>query len=494
MNLAALPSLAQIDAEYARRGLPIPGQAWPNKGPQMDAFTTEAFETLYGGRPRGGKSFLGLMLAKYKHRRSLLVRRTFSDLERGLILDSYKVFGNPNLYNSTKHVWTLDGGARRVEFAYLQHDKDVHNYQGGAWDFFMADEVTQLTRNQYLYLFSRVVTTDPNQRCRILATANPGGEGNEWVFERWAAWLDEGHPNPAKPGELRWYARIDDRDVEVDGPAPIIRGNETHYPKSRTFIPAAVEDNPYINADEYNANLQALPEPYRSQLLKGDWRIGLNEDAYQIIPRAWVKAAMDRWTPKPPDDCKDIPPVLGVDIARGGEDKTVMATRRGRWIAPLKKVPGRLTPDGQTIAQMVMAGLENGGAANLDVSGVGSSGYDICKGQGLPVYAVVFGGKSVSRDKNNLFGFQNKRAEIYWKLREALDPQSDKPLMLPPDPELMADLTCVRSKPDSLTGMCLEKKDEIKARIGRSPDCGDALAMCLINRISAAEYAAAMKD
>jgi hypothetical protein len=203
---------------------------------------------------------------------------------------------------------------------------------------------------------------------------------------------------------------------------------------------------------------------------------------------------MDRWTETPPDDCEDAPVTVGIDIARGGEDHTVLATRKGRWIGKLKKLPGRLTPDGQSIANLTMEALSNGGYANLDVSGVGSSGYDICKGQGLPVYAVVFGGKSVARDKNNLFGFQNKRAEIYWKLREALDPQSPAPLMLPPDNELMADLTSVRSKPDSLTGMCLEKKDEIKQRIGRSPDCGDALAMCLINRVSASDYAAAMRD
>src|SRR5690606_36015276 len=60
-------------------------------------------------------------------------------------------------------------------------------------------------------------TTTLGQRCRVVATGNPPttAEGL-WVIEYWGPWLDPRHPNPAKPGELRWYVEMDDgRDAEV---------------------------------------------------------------------------------------------------------------------------------------------------------------------------------------------------------------------------------------------------------------------------------------
>ena len=43
-----------------------------------------------------------------------------------------------------------------------------------------------------------------------------------WVISYWGPWLDPGHPNPAKPGELRWFTTIDGKDVECSGPEPVI--------------------------------------------------------------------------------------------------------------------------------------------------------------------------------------------------------------------------------------------------------------------------------
>jgi len=74
----------------------------------------------------------------------------------------------------------------------------------------------------------------------------------------------------------------------------------------------------------------------------------------------------------------------------------------------------------------------------------------------------------------------NKRAESIWKLREALDPNQEggAVVALPPDPELKADLAAFRwmLKPN---GIQIEGKEEIKKRIGRSPDRGEAVVMCL---------------
>jgi hypothetical protein len=108
-------------------------------------------------------------------------------------------YGQHRFYNSTQHVWRLPDG-QRIELGYLDNDKDVFKYQGAEIDGFFPDELTQFPRDWYLYLFSRIRSTRPGQRKRVVATSNPGGENEAWVKQRWAPWLDEKHPSA---GEVR---------------------------------------------------------------------------------------------------------------------------------------------------------------------------------------------------------------------------------------------------------------------------------------------------
>ena len=91
------------------------------------------------------------------------------------------------------------------------------------------------------------------------------------------------------PGELRWYARLDDEDVEVGGPDPVEHEGEIIIPRSRTFIPAGLDDNPVLSATNYRSVLQAAPEPLRSQILYGDFSITIGDSTWQVIPRAWLE-------------------------------------------------------------------------------------------------------------------------------------------------------------------------------------------------------------
>src|SRR5262249_18377767 len=136
------------------------------------------------------------------------------------------------------------------------------------------------------------------QRCRVVATGNPptSSEG-EWVIRYWAPWLDPQHHDPAAPGELRWFARVDDKDVEVEGGKPFRHKGETITPRSRTLIRGRVTDNRVLMDRGYMGVLQSQPEPLRSQMLYGDFSIGLKDDAWQVIPTAWVRAAQARWRP-----------------------------------------------------------------------------------------------------------------------------------------------------------------------------------------------------
>lgn len=119
---------------------------------------------------------------------------------------------------------------------------------------------------------------------------------------------------------------------------------------------------------------------------------------------------------------------------------------------------------------------------NVDVIGVGSSAYDslayheMGPGKYLNVLGVNFAAGTTARDRSGMLAMRNIRAEAYWSLREALDPQKGDDLALPDDPELLADL-CAPKWKLSVSGVQIESKDEIKARIGRSPDCGDAVTL-----------------
>jgi hypothetical protein len=438
----------------------------PDNQPQIQAYFSPAFETLYGGAAGGGKSDLLLGLARTMHGRSLLLRRSFPDLERSLISRSLEFFGDSVHYNATKHVWGIDG--RRIEFGHMENvgtaqtPKDEAQYASAPYDLIGFDQLEQFPKYAYEFMFSRARSTT-RKRVRMVATANPVGEGVDWIMQRWHAWLID---KTASPGELRYYKRDAqgyDTETHADDPDGV----------SRTYIPAGLKDNPYLT-DDYRKVLNAMPEPLRSALLNGDWNATIIDDAYQVVPRAWVKAAMARWTPQPPDSEKDKPLVVGSDVARGGDDKTVNAPRRGDWFDKLRKYPGRSTPDGQSVVALYTFGSAT--TYQIDVIGVGASAYDIARLKKLKAVPIHFGEGSEATDKSGTLSFVNKRAEYYWKFREALDPQGDREVALPPDPELEADLCAPRWSMQT-NGIKIESKEDIKKRIGRSPDCGDAVVI-----------------
>lgn len=458
----------------------LPARWLPHSRPQIEAYLSEADQTFYGGAGGGGKTDLEIGLGFEEHQKTVIYRREFPQL-RGIAERMVEILGGePHAYNQQTGFFRLADG-RTIELASVQHEDDVEKYRGRPHDLICFDEVTQFTETQYRFLIGWCRTATPGQRCRVVVAGNPPTDAEgEWVIRYWAPWLDPDHPNPAKPGELRWFAVLDGVDTEVGGPDPFefkaADGDiETIEPSSRTFIPARVEDNAFLMASGYRRQLQALPEPLRTQVLKGIFGSRREDNRWQIIPSAWVDAAMARWkeTPRP-----DVPiAAMGVDVARGGKDKTTLAPRRGpNYFDELVKVPGVETPDGPSVAALVMDHRKGEGAINVDIVGVGGSAYDCMNGTaGVTVNAMNGSAASRARDRSGQIDMVNKRAEWWWGLREALDPDHGIGLCLPPDRELRADLTAPRWK---LTprGVQVEAKEDIIKRLGRSPDCGDAVA------------------
>ena len=471
---------AALEAMVTAQGRPV----WePQPGPQSAAYHSEADIVFYGGAAGGGKTelLLGVSITEQEH--SIIFRREAVQLI-GIEERMTQILGTRTGYNSQTGVWRLPEG-RVLELGSVKEPGDWVKYQGRPHDAKLFDEICHFTEMQFRTLIGWLRTDNPNIRQRVIAAGNPPttAEG-EWVKRFWAAWLDPNHPNPAKPGELRWYVTNEKgEDEEVPDGAPVMVGNDMMQPKSRTFIPSSVDDNIFLLSTGYKATLQSLPEPLRSQMLRGDFNAGAADPAWQAIPTEWVKAAMARWKPR---DAKGDMTALGLDPARGGVDKTSAARRHGTWFDEIISVPGALTKDGPTAAGFVVPLVRNGACICVDSIGIGSSALDFIKGMNLNVLAVNGSETSHARAKAGDMRFRNRRAEMYWLLREALDPTNPDPIALPNDQELLGDLTAVRYKVVTLgqsTALQMRSKDEVREALGRSPDKGDAVAMTFVSGI-----------
>lgn len=484
MPNASLPSLSVPESDLILL-LSQPDPIWlPQTGPQTDAWLSEADELYFGGQAGGGKTDLLLGLAVTAHKRSIIFRRNYTQFrgEEGLLQRTANVVADRGHFVGRINGWRLKDG-RTIEFGAVETLQDLGKWRGRPHDLKAFDELPEFLEQQYLFLGGWLRTTDPKQRTRIAGAGNPPStvEG-EWVIRRWAPWLDGQHSNPAKPGELRWFARLDGEDTELESAKPFTHKGELVTPRSRTFIPSSLSQNVFLAGGDYAAQLQNLPEPLRSQLLYGDYSIGRLDDPWQVIPTSWVEAAMRRWHPENKPDGPAT--AAGLDVARGGTAQSVLAQRWGNWFAPLRKVPGKDTPSGEEGRLMVIDASAQGGSVNVDVIGVGAAVVDLCRQASLPAVPINFGAGTKRRDRTNLLRFVNARAFAYWSLREALDPEKGDNVMLPPDSELKADL-CAARWAMQVNGIKIEDKDDIQKRLGRSPDCGDAVVLAAMPALTA---------
>jgi hypothetical protein len=454
-------------------------------GPQQMAAESLADIVYYGGAAGGGKTDLLVGLPLTEHQSSIIFRREAVQLV-GIEERIAKILGTRKGYNSQDGLWRIPNTNRVLELGSVKEIDDWMKYQGRPHDYIGFDEIPHFTEFQFRVLSGWLRTEDATQRKRVVCAGNPPTDAEgEWVKRFWAPWLDDMHPNPAKPGELRWYLTNEKgEDEAVAGPecSRIIDG-ELVEPVSRTFIPSRVDDNLFLLTTGYKRQLSALPEPLRSQMLRGDFNAGTSDPAWQLIPTEWVKAAMARWSPR---DAKGPMTALGLDPSRGGQDKTCAARRHHQWFDELLSVPGSVTKDGPTAAGFVVPLVRNGACICVDAIGIGSSALDFIKGLNLLVLPVVGSESSGLMEKSGMMRFRNKRAEMYWRLREALDPTNPDPIELPPDQELQADLCAVRYKVVTMgkvAAIQIREKDEIREVLGRSPDKGDSVAMTFVDGI-----------
>ena len=200
-----------------------------------------------------------------------------------------------------------------------------------------------------------------------------------------------------------------------------------------------------------------------------------------VIPLAWVEYANDRWRewddlgrPVSGDHL-----IIGVDVARFGQDRTVLGLRVGNVVTELREYSKR---DTMETTGLVVGALMMDGTAIVDVVGMGSGVVDRLRELGKSVVAFNAGEGTHRRDKSGELGFVNCRSAAWWGLRERLDPSSGEDIALPPDDNLIGDLTAPRWTVTSGGKIKVESKDDIRKRIGRSTDHGDAVVQAFFTR------------
>lgn len=209
----------------------------------------ESLEVLYGGAARGGKTIAqlagALQYATVPGYHALLLRRTYADLNlpEALIPLSHQWLQGKASWNGKLSEWTFDSGAT-LTFGYLESEIDKYRYQGTAFQYIGPDELTQFTLSQYTYMFSRLCPLPGvDVPLRMRTTSNPGGVGHDWVKKRFLVERESG----------------------------------------RRFIGARLEDNPHIDAVQYELSLKQLDPITRRQLRFGDWDISTDG----VFKRGW---------------------------------------------------------------------------------------------------------------------------------------------------------------------------------------------------------------
>lgn len=267
----------------------------PQTGPQERFLASQADIAIYGGAAGGGKTY-AMLLEPLRHAvtnpnfSAIFFRRTTPQIwsPGGLWDEASKMYrsigAEPRMEPPE---WRFPNGGK-VRFAHLQREENVYDWQGSQIPLIVFDELTHFTASQFWYLLSRN-RSGSGVRGYVRASCNP--DADSWVAELISWWIDQatGYPIKERAGVLRWFVRIDDRLEWANTREELARRFGNCEPKSLTFIPARLQDNKILTANDpgYLANLMAMTRVERERLLEGNWKIRPAAGLY--FQRSWCE-------------------------------------------------------------------------------------------------------------------------------------------------------------------------------------------------------------
>ena len=295
-------------------------------------------EAFFGGSAGGGKSDALLMDAlqysDVKGYAAILFRQTFADLVKpGALIDRAEEwlsrFDDVIWREKDRKFEFVERYGRHtdivsvLQFGYLENENDKYNYQGGEYQYAGFDELVHMSETNYKYIFSRLRRLKGvDIPLKIRGTSNPPDDDQGiWVYNRFV------NPETKKPGVI--------------------------------FVPAGMDDNPYLDADEYREMLDVLDPITRARLRDGVWTIVRKGNMFkrewfqpvdQLPPyrrtvRYWDMAATDIEAAKRKNKRADPDYTVGVRVSTFGGIYYIEDIYRDR------KAPGQTQLDQQQVAR-----------------------------------------------------------------------------------------------------------------------------------------------
>ena len=269
-------------------------------------------------------------------------------------------------------------------------------------------------------------------------------------------------PTIRKEGAEIWLSLNREEEMDPVWKALAIKEDEDVVVKKVNYY-----DNPYCPNNMKKLALKMKEENYEEYLhiWEGEPR---SEAGNHLIGRGEVYKAFD-------GEVGNVggfsPLIVGVDVARFGDDKTAVCFRRGRIVEKFLLFEKL---DVVQVAHQISGIIAECRPQKvfIDVGGCGAGVFDILVNSGFvsEVEAVNFGERAENSER-----YVNRRAEMWDRIREWLN--CSLKVQLPKIDGIVEDLTAPLKMYDSLGRLQLEPKADIKKRLGKSPDIGDALAL-----------------